>query len=273
MKLAYSIARYVPSLVRGEAINIGVALEAPENGELLVKFSGSLSRARLIFPNADTATISLLRKFFKRAVESPATSEPVFAYVGLEKLTLPDLVAECRNTILQFSVPTVTVASDPAAELDDLYSTFVAPREPSAARVFGTTQMAPARLRGRLLHRIDQAGLIGPGKLQQQFRVAGTVFPWEFDLGHANGKVDVVQTIALISAEDVAVDRALLLAARADDIREASKKIGRVIAAADRLEVTSAPVKLLSRHDVEVTEVGSPKLPEMLGGLLARAHR
>jgi Protein of unknown function (DUF3037) len=272
MKLAYSVARYVPSLLRGEAINVGVALEAPESGKVFVKFSGSLSRARLIFPDADTATISLLRKHFKRAVEGDITSEPVFGYAALGHLNLADLVAECRNTILQFSDPAVTLATDPTAELDGLYDTFVAPREPGAARVFGTTQMAPARLRGRLLRRIDQAGLIGPGKFQQQFRVAGTVFPLEFDLGHANGKVDVVQSIALVGAEDVAVNRALLLAARADDIREASKKIGRVIAAADRLEAASPPVKLLLHHDIEVTEIGDPKLLKIIGGLLLQTH-
>src|SRR5690242_5887339 len=105
MKFAYSIARYVPSLIRGEAINVGVALEAQGSGQLFVKFAGSMSRARLVFPDADVATITLLRKHFKEASESEATASPVFGYIELERLTLPTLVVESQDTMLQFSEP------------------------------------------------------------------------------------------------------------------------------------------------------------------------
>src|SRR5438552_11063136 len=99
MKFAYSVARYVPSLIRGEAINIGVALEAQGSGQLFVKFAGSLSRARLVFPDADVATVSLLRKHFKDSSGSEATAKPVFGYTGLERLTLPALVGETHDTM------------------------------------------------------------------------------------------------------------------------------------------------------------------------------
>lgn len=273
MKLAYSVARFVPSLVRGEAINIGVALEGPDPGHVLIKFTGSLSRARQIFPDADTATVGVLRKHFRHVVEDDVTSEPVMAYATAGQVTLGDLVAECRNTMLQFSDPTVTIAEDVNVELDDLYQTFVAPRVASAAKFFGSIQMAPARLRLRLFNRLDQAGLIGPRKLQPQFRVAGTVFPWEFDLGQANGRVNIVQSIALDATDDLAVNRALLLTARIDDIREAHKhRVEHVVAAADRLDSQSPAAKLLDHHGIEVTQVNDPTLPKMLGAFLLEAH-
>jgi Protein of unknown function (DUF3037) len=173
MNLSYSVARYVPSLVRGEAINLGIALEAPDEDKLLVRFAGSLSRARLIFPDADVATLGLLRKYFTQTVESETTSAPVFGYSDLERLTLEGLVTECRNTVLQFSEPALTVADDARAELEDLYQTFVAPRIATAASVIRIPQMAPARVRRRLYDRLDRAGFIGPHRLQQQFRVRG----------------------------------------------------------------------------------------------------
>jgi len=274
MRLAYSIARYVPSLVRGEAINMGVALEVPESEKLLLKFSGSLSRTRLIFPDADAATIGLLRRHFKRATESDVTSEPFFAYTRLQHLTLGDLVSETRNTVLQFSEPAVTVGEDPQTELEDLYETFVTPRAASAARLFASVQIAPAQMRARLYRRIEKAGLIGPKRMHQQVRLPGTVFPWEFDLGHTNGKVDIVQSIALKAPDDVAVNRALLLAARVEDVRDAGRaSVGRVIAAADQTS-RSAGVKLLERHHIEDEDIASQKLLEAVEHLLTQpAHR
>ena len=268
MNLSYSVARYVPSLVRGEALNLGVALEVPDEDKLLVRFAGSLSRARLIFPDADVATLGLLRKYFTQTTESVTTSAPVFGYSDLERLTLEGLVTECRNTVFQFSEPAVTVADDARAELEDLYQTFVAPRIATAASVIRIPQMAPARVRRRLYDRLDRAGFIGPQRLQQQFRVRGTVYPWEFDLGHSNGRVDLVQSIALAGPEDAAATRALLLAAQVDDIRQANNLVGRVIAAADRLE-RPAEIDLLNRHDVEVTEIGSPRLLDLLNDVLS----
>jgi hypothetical protein len=273
MKLAYSIARYVPSLVRGEAINIGVALQVPETQRLLLKFSGSLSRTRLIFPDADAATIGLLKRHFKQAEETDITSEPFFAYTRLDHLTLGGLVNETRNTVLQFSEPAVTIADNPQSELEDLYETFVTPRPAGAARVFASVQIAPAQLRARLYRRFDKAGLIGPRRMLQQVRLPGTVFPWEFDLGHANGKVDIVQSIALKAPDDIAVNRALLLAARVEDVRDAGRtSVGRVIAAADQASA-SASVRLLERHAIEVRDIASPQLVEAVEDLLTPPAR
>jgi hypothetical protein len=269
MKFAYSVARYVPSLIRGEAINVGVALEAQGSGHLFVKFAGSMSRARLVFPDADVATISLLRKHFREAAESEGTDKPVFGYTQLETLTLPTLVGESHDTMLQFSAPSATIGDDPKQELDDLYDKFVAPRDATAAKMFNTVQVAPARLRARLFRRLGQAGLIGPRKLQEHIRVQGTVFPWEFDLGHSNGKVDLVQSIALIAPIDVAVNRALLLAARTDDVRAAKRShLGHVIAAADRIEKGSLAVKLLSLHEIEIQEIGGSKLVDVVSAMV-----
>jgi hypothetical protein len=268
MNLAYSVIRYIPSLLRGEAVNIGVALEEPGGG-LWVKFVGSLSRPRLLFPDADTATLSLLRKYFEHVQDSPATSEPVFAYSNPGHVSLSQLAAETRNTMLQLSEPTVTISPVPDDELNDLFATFVAPREATASRFFASVQMAPARLRLRLFRRLDRDGLIGPGRLQQQFRVSGTVFPWEFDLGRSNGSITLVQSIALTGPDDIAVNRALLLAARVDDLRTAHTEMGRVIAAADQIVNGSPSLALLNHHGIEVSAVTdtqlSAKVREVVG--------
>lgn len=269
MKFSYSIARYVPSLVRGEAINVGVALESQDAGQLFVKFSGSMSRARLIFPDADVATISLLRKYFKDGSERDRPTAPVFAYTDLDRLSLPALVGESKDTMLQFSEPSASLGDDPKAELADLYAKFVAPRDATAARMFNTQQIAPARLRARLFTRFEQAGLIGPRKLRQHIHVPGTVFPWEFDLGHSNGRTDLIQSIALVAPVDVAINRALLFTARSDDVRQAKKTlIGHVIAAADKVDKTSPAVKLLIHHNIEIEEIGAAKLVERVGALV-----
>ncbi len=266
MKFNYSIIRYVPSVLRGEALNVGVALET-DDGRRLVKFAGSLSRVRALFPDADTATVRLLRKHFRSIESADETSEPVFGY-GADDASLQDLMVETRNTILQFTHPAVTVADDPVREIDNLYETFVAPRQATAARVFGSVQMAPARLRAQVVRRLDSSGLVGPGKLQTEYRVRGTVFPWEFDLGHSNGGVNLVQSIALDAPTDTAVSRALLLSARIADIKEAGRRVGNVLAVADRRDAAPEAVELLENHRIGVAEVTADDLADRAAELV-----
>lgn len=250
MKFRYSIARYVPSVVRGEAINMGVLLESPDPAGLYVQFLGSLSRVRALFPDADAATIKLLRTHFKSLERASDGLEQSFAFINSEGITLEQLYRDCIDTILQLSSPSVTVGDDPARELSDLFRTFVSSPTATSVRPISAIQLAPSQLRRRVDAWFTKSGWIGPGRYRRGFELPGTVFPWAFDFGTQNGHATVVQTLALRGPVEPAMNRVLLLNARTEDVR-ATHPDAAVIVVADQVNLQTPPVRYLVDHGLD----------------------
>jgi hypothetical protein len=123
----YRILRYVPNLVRGEWVNIGVLLEELDAGRREIKLaeeSRELVRIRQLHPGADQQLLRSLPLAFDALLRGPNAAGE------LEKLD------QLLSNVLQWSPPRAVVARDFDAELD---------------RQFRTQVAAPARARAGLV--------------------------------------------------------------------------------------------------------------------------
>src|SRR5438094_8220725 len=120
MTFRYSVIRYVPSIARGEAINVGVLLETPNAG-LYARFASRLSRVRTLFPEADLATIRLLREHLLRLGRSVDRRQEEFAFAVGDTPNLDELHKLTRNTVLEVDEPRTTLAEDPQVETRELF--------------------------------------------------------------------------------------------------------------------------------------------------------
>jgi hypothetical protein len=252
MRFRYSIARYMPSLIRGEVLNIGAILE-DEGGRIVAKFLGKFSHVRAIYPDADLATLRLIADHFSKQYPAPSTQGVLFAneHVG----SLDDLVRAQQN-VISLTEPRVTLGESLAEELEDVYARFVAPPPSLAPKPISSVQVAPARLKNRLESWLVKRSLFGPNAYQRDIEVPGTLYPWTFDFGVRNGQTTVVQTVSLRVSLDTAMNRVALVGARIADAKQASTHVSagvlEVVAVPDVIDTHREPVEYLRQHDVEV---------------------
>lgn len=252
MKFRYSVARYMPSLVRGETLNLGVAIE-DSAGQIAARFLSRLSHVRTVYPDADMATLRLIRDYF--AVRYPAGNAQgtLFGVGPLESL---DELVRSNQNVISFSDPKVTIGDSLLSELDDLFTTLVQPTTSLAPKPMRAVQVAPSRLRTRLENWLTKHSFFGPDRYQRSIEVPGTVYPWTFDFGLYNGKTTIVQTVALKDQLDAAMNRAALFAARVDDARAARFRLNApsvdVVAVPDTLDAHNEPIEYLREHTIEV---------------------
>jgi hypothetical protein len=258
----YSVIRYVPNLVRDEATNLGVLLEVDNPPGLYLRFLGQMSRVRRKYPDANVLAIRRLSEHFGKLQQVIDPNQPVFDFAkGGSGLTLESLHKGSIDTNFQVTAPRATVGDDPVAELDEVFELFVAEiaTEPKERGV-----LAPSRFRRRVAKRLRQTGLLSENYLQPQFQAAGTVQPWIFDFGQRNGSLTLVQSLVLQTAPDEAMNRALLLQARVEDVAEAEHKIPRTVAVIDE-QASDAPAwKYLNHHKVVLVWVDDSDSLKML---------
>ena len=107
----YTVAKYVPDLVRGESINIGVVLHG--EGFSDARFTTDLRRlSGLGFP-PDPSLLRLVTSGIKK-------------WARTDKRFDPETIWREFGRNIQFTQPRVTSTDDPEAELDELFETLVA---------------------------------------------------------------------------------------------------------------------------------------------------
>lgn len=76
IKCEFFIVRYVPNLLRGEFVNIGIILRqiVSPNESALVKFTTDWSRVLCLDPEADLSTIKALEEDFRDRIASDSGS-------------------------------------------------------------------------------------------------------------------------------------------------------------------------------------------------------
>jgi hypothetical protein len=251
MILKYSVVRYVPSVVRDEAINIGVVVETENPPGLYLQFLSAMSRVRRRYPDANVLALRHLSEHFQKLRREVDPHQSVFDFVKSPRVTLETLHRGSADTSLQVTAPRATIGSDPAAELSELFNLFVAEAPPSPESD-ASTALAPARFRQLVTTRLRRSGLIDRDQLQPQFQVLGTVQPWVFDFGHRNAGLTLVQSLALRTTADEAMNRALLLQGRVEDVADAEHSRPLTIAVADEINREAPAVKYLDHHNVKI---------------------
>jgi len=122
----FSLIRYVPDVVKGEFVNVGVLLRDVSNGGALtaVRFTRDWTRVRCMDAGADLGLLESLEAEIAARLADPASvSRPIL-----------DVLADSFSNSVQVSEPRATLAESVAAELDQLMQLYVEPikvkREP-----------------------------------------------------------------------------------------------------------------------------------------------
>src|SRR6266542_220316 len=123
----YAVLRYVPDVVRDEAVNVGVLLQGLEGAPFLFKFLPRAAAIHKLDPRADETVV---RKFQNQLNKAVRSNEPLGRYGHPTDITFFESLQREFTGNLQVTEVRGRVAEQPSAALQQLYGEFVA--EPGA---------------------------------------------------------------------------------------------------------------------------------------------
>lgn len=230
----YSVVRYVPDVVRDEGINIGVVLEAGNNGHKTIKllFTENYRRAARLDPHFTTRTLEKILSSSARQITQQAVGG---------KLELSDLIDNYSGGRIQFTEPRITAVDDPNTEIEDLYSQFVYEQKVEREHGKGDSTLKREVKDVFTEHGIDHT-YFKYGTYKDPILVQGQRAKYEFDLKlEVNGTLDLFRCISFdVDDYHTKVGAAKVLAYDSRDIREASPQ-------AEIISILQPPV----RHTLE----------------------
>ncbi len=190
----FSLIRYVPDVVKGEFVNIGVVLRQVEKetagGEAVaaVRFTRDWSRVRCMDPEADVELLESLEEEIgerlRAGVEVRVNAKPMLE-------TLEDSLS---NSV-QLTEMRGTLAESLAAEMELLLRMYVEPLKAKAERRAASGRAAIA---GTMRTEFERAGvwrLMRKRIVAAQYTQAGD--PLKIDCGYRNGRVRMFHAVSL----------------------------------------------------------------------------
>ena len=194
----FYLLRYVPNIVRGEFVNIGVVLFDPDAGRLQPRFLENFRRVRRLHPWADVEVLSALERHVEAEAQAPNGGPGDYLRRWQQ-----------FSNVLEFTEAKTVLTADPASELERLFETYVAePGYPS--RVAAAVERSRAWIRSQLATTLRAAGLwerLDHAVPVEQFTHKGDRF--RFDFGYRqNGGLGFLHSLVL----EREVDRAKVLA-------------------------------------------------------------
>jgi DUF3037 family protein len=130
-KCALFVVQYIPDLVRGEAINIGIFLHSPREKYLGCLFTDDYRRIKRFHPRADLEFLRELQRDFENQIED--SGDDLEKYIQTMQRSFSNLI--------QLAEPRTCLVSNPQAELASLFERYVgeqvsgAPLEDTRLRV------------------------------------------------------------------------------------------------------------------------------------------
>jgi len=225
----FFVVRYVPDVVKGEFVNIGVVLREVERaGNAVVRFTRDWARVRCVDASADVELLEALEAEFSVRLGTP------------EPKPLLELLEESLSNSIQLTPSRACLAESVPAEMEQLMRMYVEPiavkRERKAS--------GRALIAGAMRREFERAGvwtLMRKRIAASQYTRAGD--PMRIDCGYRpNGLVRLFQAVSL----DGDVEAAKVLAYT---VPELTAGVARVEEA--RLEMTAViePVRSLDGGD------------------------
>lgn len=141
---AYFLVQYVPDLVRGEFMNIGLFLHSPEEKYLGCLFTDDFRRIKRFHPQADLEYLRELQQDFEQQIDEHG--EDLEAYVRA--------VRDSFSNLLQVAAPRTCLLDDPQSEIHDLFARYVGSRAGVAPQ-----QDTRLRVKQRLTSALVHAGV------------------------------------------------------------------------------------------------------------------
>jgi Protein of unknown function (DUF3037) len=120
----YALLRAVPSLPRGEALNVGVVLYSPRQRFLEARTTLDHERLRLLDPELDLDAVHAHLALIEGVAAGEPSAGPIAA---LERSERFGWITSPSSTTIQPSPVHTGVCDDPSAMLEHLFATLVAP--------------------------------------------------------------------------------------------------------------------------------------------------
>jgi Protein of unknown function (DUF3037) len=118
----YAILRVVPSVERGECMNVGVALLCPQRGFVGARAELDEARLRALAPGTDIAPVRQALDALVAVAEGDPAAGPLARLSPSERF---GWIAAPSSTVIQPSAIHTGLSKDPAQTLDHLFATLV----------------------------------------------------------------------------------------------------------------------------------------------------
>ena len=118
----YAILRVVPSVERGECLNVGVALLCPERRFVGARVELDEKRLRALAPGADVAAVREALDALVAVADGDPAAGPLARLSPSERF---GWIAAPSSTVIQPSAIHTGLSEDPARTLDHLFATLV----------------------------------------------------------------------------------------------------------------------------------------------------
>ena len=119
----YALLRVVPSLPRGEALNVGVVLYSPRHRFLEARTTLDAERLRLLDPDLDLDAVRAHLTLIEQVAAGEPSSGPI---AGLDRSERFGWITSPSSTTIQPSPVHTGLCDDPAAILEHLFASLVA---------------------------------------------------------------------------------------------------------------------------------------------------
>ena len=121
----YAILRVVPSVERGERMNVGVALHCPRRRFLGVRVALDEARLAALAPGTDVAPVREALDALVAVAEGDPAAGPLARLSASERF---GWLAAPSSTVIQPSAIHTGLCEDPEQTLEHLFATLVLPR-------------------------------------------------------------------------------------------------------------------------------------------------
>jgi Protein of unknown function (DUF3037) len=119
----YALLRVVPSLPRGEAMNVGIVLYSPRHRFLEARTTLDPERLRLLDPDLDLDAVSAHLTLIEQVAAGEPSAGPI---AGLDRSERFGWITSPSSTTIQPSPVHTGLCDDPAAMLEHLFASLVA---------------------------------------------------------------------------------------------------------------------------------------------------
>jgi Protein of unknown function (DUF3037) len=195
---AYFLVQYVPDLVRGEFVNIGLFLHSPQEQYLGCLFTDDYRRIKRFHPQADLELLRELQLDFEQQIDEHGGDLEGYLHA----------IENSLSNLIQLAPPRTCLLNDPPNEIRDLFARYVGGRAEAAE---------PEDTRLRVKQRLTSA-LAGAGvweKLEKRIAAARWTHPgdaFSFDYGYRaaqvagkpNGHLRLIHALSLRRDSDLA---------------------------------------------------------------------
>ena len=212
---SYFLVRYVPDVVKGEFINIGVFLFCPDEQFLDCEFSDDWRRLKRFHPQADTEFFKLLQTDFDDQIkklkeeleeESRKRKESVEDQIKRREEGLRRYVRDMQQSysnFIQLSAPRACLTPNLRAQLQDLFERHVGVPIPES-----TEQDTRVHIKQRMTDSLSRYGVLEHEWFDKripaaQWTAVGDPFAFDFGYkpleraGRPNGRLKLIHSVSL----------------------------------------------------------------------------